>query len=176
MIVSQHPKVGRGRQIKLLLAFAVPFLLIVSLGLAWAMRSDSGSQGTQLPERLGGLALLQTKAGPAAMSDIAGMHEGEFDLQEARVYLYEGNATVWVGVAKGEQEAEGLLQAMAAAIGQGGSPFAAPRRIVVNGTPVFATSDGQQHYFYRSGKLVVWVAAPVTGTDPFLQEVTTLLP
>ncbi len=110
------------------------------------------------------------------MSSVAGMHQETFSLDSAWVATYEGEATVWVGEAGSDANAQQLLQAMYEAIGRGGTPFSPPFVTQVGATPLFTTTDGrQQHYFYASGERVIWIAAPAAGGTVFVQEATAAL-
>ncbi len=168
------PKAKRPALVWYVLALVVP--IAVSLVIAGGVVSRGSPKAGPAPAELGGLKLLRVQAGDQAMSAVAGMHSGTFELAEAWIASYEADATVWAGQAEDESKARQLVRAMAAAIGRGGSPFSPPRETQLAGMPVYATSDGgQQHYFYASGRLVVWIAAPASGGTVFVQEATSAL-
>ena len=165
-----------GRERKSWYALFIMAVVAVALVAAWVTWPRSSPKAAEIPENLGGLSLLRLETGPAAMESVGGMHTGSFALQDAWIATYQGGAAVWVGDAQSEAEAEQLVQAMASAIGRGGSPFSSPSQRTVNKKPMFTTSDGQQqHFFYRTGKRVVWIVVPARDGMRFVQEVSTFL-
>jgi len=100
---------------------------------------------------------------------VAGLHQGSPQITEARVAHYEQGGVIWTGTAASQDAARGQLEAMAQAIGKGGSPFSNLQEVSLAGRLVFAVSDGDTtHYFFRSGAQVIWITPPWDSGLPFV--------
>ena len=97
------------------------------------------------------------------------MHQGSPQLAEAWVAYYEGGGVVWAGTAASTDAAGELLEAMAQAIGKGGTPFTGPQELRLGGRRVFTVNDGgSSHFFFQSGSTVIWVTPPPADGLRFL--------
>ena len=66
---------------------------------------------------------------------------------------------MWVGWAESEAAAQALVERMTAKIGPGHPIFHGLQALNFGQRTVFAaTGQGQQHFYFRSGSAVVWVA------------------
>jgi hypothetical protein len=63
-----------------------------------------------------------------------------------------------------------IVEAMAQAIGNGGTPFSNLREISLTGRRVFTVTDSNSaHYFFQSGAKVIWIAPPGDSGPPFVE-------
>jgi len=116
----------------------------------------------QIPDRLDELILVETQSGPAAAAEIQRLHGRAFPLASAAFARYGpgGEASLWIAGTASEDEAAELLEEMRLAIEMADSPFTPlePKRIA--GVTVYPLRGmGQEHMYFQSGRLVLWLAA-----------------
>ncbi|MBF8266549.1 MAG: hypothetical protein HW388_57 [Dehalococcoidia bacterium] len=143
------------------MGFFVLIVAVVAAGL-WGVVQRL-PQASAIPEEIGGFRLLSTVEGPQALQMVAGLHqEGSPQLTEARVAYYEQGGVVWAGTATSPDAAREQLEAMAQAIGEGGTPFSNLRELSLAGRRVFTVSDGNNahYFFFQSDAQVIWITPP----------------
>ena len=126
----------------------------------------------QIPGRLGELILVETQSGAAAAAEIQRLHGRAFPLASAAVARYgpAGEANLWIAGTASEDEAAALLEAMRLAIETADSPFTPLEPQVIAGVTVYPLRGmGQEHMYFQSGRLVLWLAA-----DPSIAEAARL--
>lgn len=134
---------------------------------------SNSKQALALPLRLGGLSLSAQTTGSAAISEFTGLHGKSLAVTGGvkGVYGERGEITVWVAEAETEDAARQLLMDMEAKIAEGRSPFIPQDSIVVNDRTVNVL-DGmsQSHFYFLSGKALIWLAATPAIADQALQD------
>jgi len=145
------------------------FLVIAGAALALAgilgaflIGRSARADELQIPDRLGKLILVETQSGAAAAAEIQRLHGSAFPLASAAVARYgpAGEASLWVAGTVSEDEAAALLEAMHLAIETADSPFTAQEPQVIAGVTVYPLRGmGQEHMYFQSGRLVLWLAA-----------------
>jgi hypothetical protein len=145
------------------------FLVIAGAALALAgilgaflIGRSARADELQIPDRLGKLILVETQSGAAAAAEIQRLHGRAFPLASAAVARYgpAGEASLWVAGTVSEDEAAALLEAMHLAIETADSPFTAQEPQVIAGVTVYPLRGmGQEHMYFQSGRLVLWLAA-----------------
>jgi len=116
----------------------------------------------QIPGRLGELILVETQSGDAAAAEIQRLHGRAFPLASAVVARYgpAGEANLWIAGTASDDEATALLEAMRLAIETADSPFTPLEPQVIAGVTVYPLRGmGQEHMYFQSGRLVLWLAA-----------------
>ena len=116
----------------------------------------------RLPALLGELPLAEARTGAAAEAEIQRLHGRALPLTSAAFARYgpAGEAMLWVGGTASEAEAAALLEAMLRAIETADSPFTPLEPLVIAGVTVFPLSGmGQEHMYFQSGRLVLWLSA-----------------
>ncbi len=148
-------------------------LLVLAAAAAALLQGLPGQAGEiPVPDRLSDLSLGERKSGATAADEIARLHGKAFPLAEAVVARYGPNAeaTLWVAGTSNDVEAAALLEAMRGAIAGADSPFTALEPRLIDGDTVYPLRGmGQEHMYFRSGRLVVWLAA-----DPDVAEAARL--
>lgn len=141
-------------------------------GVAPAIQSSSGSPASPgVPQKLGGLGLINVLTSQAAIDDMSKLHGKGVGVVGGWVGHYQSKGTVWVGEIADENGAAQLLEAMVRRIGAGNQYFGNLRRADRDGLALFSvTGQGQNHYFYQKGNKVIWLAMPVNGDDQFLRD------
>ncbi len=148
-------------------AAAIAFAILLVGTVAWGLWSATASQEpSAAPQTIAGYELLGVTTGTEALDEINGLHSTEITVNDAWIGYYEAGGAVWAASAASAEDADRLLEEMAAGIERGQSPFKGLARREVQGVPVYGVTDGQQtHYFYRVDDRVIWIAAP-TGAGP----------
>jgi len=123
-----------------------------------------------LPETIAGLALTDASYGPEAVDVIARLHGRSFPLSSGAYGMYgdhDNMVMLWVAGVPARVMASKMIVEMEQAIAKGDSPFTPIGTREVSGRTVYElTGMGQRHYYFRSGSLVVWLAAdePIAET------------
>ncbi len=136
-------------------------------------------QPAPLPEKVAGLPLARHAFGAAAVEEINRMHSLQFPLVSGAVGEYgEGKqAVIWASGAANTFAAMRMNAEMTARIKEGDSPFGLPVELTVEGRQVFALDGlGQKHYYFRSGSLLIWLAADEDIAKQALHEVLAFYP
>lgn len=154
-----------------------PSLLLIVLGVALlltamvagaALIPRTAEAELRLPEELGGLPRIELKTGEAAVGEVRRLHGESFALTSAAFARYGsgGEVTLWIAGASSEGEAAALVASMTTAIARGGSPFSPGAPETIAGVTLYPLSGmGQEHFYFQSDRLVLWLAA-----DPGVAE------
>ena len=126
-------------------------------------QTSSINLAENVPEIVAGLPLVQLITGQEAIDRIHQLHGKDFRLDDGVVAIYGNqNVTLWISEAGSVLAAFDLIESMNARISQGDSPFTPLGELELDGFTVFALDGmGQAHYYWQSGKLVLWLAADV---------------
>jgi len=155
------------KHLLILIAAALLMVLVVigfSSGL-WSRKEPAPtvtSGTTTIPAALGGLPLVDRVTGDEGVAQVNQLHGLEVGLNRGYVGQYAGSgarATLWVGWAESEAPAQALIERMTAKIGPDHPIFRDLQALSFGQRTVFAaTGQGQQHFYFRSGSAVVWIA------------------
>jgi hypothetical protein len=132
-----------------------------------------------LPESIVGIPLRRHSFGAMAVQEIYQMHSLEFPLSSGAVGNYgdQGEVTLWVSGAPTGSIAARLTSDMEMRIAEGNSPFT-PLGVREDGDrPIYELDGlGQKHYYFQSGKLLIWLAADHGIAEQVLLETLTFYP
>ena len=128
--------------------------------------ASAGASSTTLdpvvPAALAHLTLREYLDGPPALAQVEQLHGKALGAGFDRAWLAsygDQQATVWISRSVRLADAQQLTERMKAKIAQGNSPFKNPRTSLVSGVTVFALDGmGQQHYYFRIGRDLYWLA------------------
>ena len=126
-----------------------------------------------LPGQLAGLPRVSQVTGASAVLEINQMHGKEFPLTSGAVGIYgDGRqATLWISGAPGGWMAERILIQMRDKIADGESPFVPLGERQLDGRTVYELNGlGQKHFYFRSGNLIIWLAADGNLADGALKQ------
>ncbi len=139
------------------LIFAVLLVTAVAVGL-W--NASTLQQGVA-PGNLGAYELGDLVTGPAAVAQMSRLHGKGVGVMDGYVAHYSGpsgGAVLYVGEAASEKDSVELLRQMEERIAAGSRYFAGLRRLTVEGVEVFTVRSGPEtHYFWQTGKRVIWI-------------------
>lgn len=157
-------------------------ILLIAAGLVYrhfaALAANPGA--APLPVELVGLPQLRQSVGTAAVAELSQMHGQGFPLITGGVAAYgqaSAAATIWVSGSPFAFIASRMVAQMEKAIREGGSPFTPVTVRQVDGREVFElTGMGQRHFYFRSARLVVWLAADDSIAEAALAETLDFYP
>jgi hypothetical protein len=115
----------------------------------------------RLPARLAGMPLTLSHRDGPGLEEIRRLHGANVDVRSGAFAAYGGGAaSVWVASARDTAVAEKLIRDMTARIARGDTPFRPDSVRGMEQRSVYElTGLGQRHFYFRSGRCVVWVAA-----------------
>lgn len=149
------------RRARILFVIGGALVLGGILGAVFLGRSGQVDE-LRVPDRLGSLVLVEAHTGAAAAAEIQRLHGRAFPMASAAFARYgpAGEANLWIAGTASEDEAAELLEAMRLAIETANSPFTPlePKRIA-SVTVYPLRGMGQEHMYFQSGRLVLWLAA-----------------
>ncbi len=133
-----------------------------------------------IPPTLGGLSLVDTVTGDEGLAQVNRMHGQDVGLVRGYIAQYAGEgskATLWVGWAESETAAQALTDRMTAKIGSDHPVFRDLQALTFGGRTVYTTTgEGQQHFYFRSGAAVVWVAVDSAAAQEVVHDTLKLFP
>ena len=167
----------------LFLAYGLIFvgLLFLTAGIGYylSLGAPQDPDPTQLPGQIAGLPLTNLTTGQQAIQEINQLHGKAFDLTSGTVGSYgqDHQVIMWVAAAADIPTAVEILVAMRDRIAEGNSPFTLTGELQ-NGNRTIYTLDGldQVHFYFQSGKQIVWVAADAPLVEKTMQGVVDLFP
>jgi len=148
-------------------------IFVFSIGFLLLKPSVENANSTALPDQAAGLRLTSVSSGNQALREITQLHGKEFPLVSGDVGRYGDNnqVIVWVAEAADIAAAEKILLAMRNRIDEGNSPFTPIGELQIEDRTIFTLDGlGQVHFYFQSGKQIVWVAADVPQVEKALQQ------
>ena len=148
------------------------FLILASGGWLFINNWLQNPAVAPVPEQVAGLPLTTKLTGTDATKEFSMLHNKQFPLTSGVVGIYGDNqVAVWVGGAPLDFMATELVAAMRDKIAQGNSPFTPIAERQDGARTVYVLEGmGQQHYYFQSKNLVIWLAAEPALADQALQQ------
>jgi hypothetical protein len=131
-----------------------------------------------VPEAVAGVRLTQKISGADAVTEVGLVHGKDLPMTSGIIAIYGNNfATVWVSSSAQSTIAAQMVQTMTKKIAEGRSPFTSPKIRPLKGRVVYELSGmGQQHFYFQSGKLVIWLTADKAIAEKAIVEITAFYP
>lgn len=125
-----------------------------------------------LPEQLVGLPQSTKITGTQATQEFDMLHNQHFPLTSGAVGIYgDQRATLWIGGAPFNFMATDMITAMHDKISDGGSPFTPKGEFKDGKRTIYALEGmGQNHYYFQSKNLVIWLAVEPSIADEALKQ------
>lgn len=153
--------------------------IFIGGGTLYFNRATSNPRAAQLPESIAGLGMAQNSAGQRALDEIRHLHQQEFPLVGGAVGSYGlgQEAKLWVAESSFKFMAAGMTRAMREKIASVNSPFT-PTGEFKDGNRTIYELDGmgQKHYYFQSGKMVIWLAADEGIAEQAIQDALEFYP
>lgn len=165
----------------------IPFLLILSgillilavVGTMLYDRAMTKPGAVPLPAQVADQQLAFKSEGQPAIDEFEHMHRQEFPLVAGSVGTYGVNneAKLWVAEAPLDFMAGRMVVDMRDKIATGNTPFTpVSERQQPERTIYELDGLGQKHYYFQSGKLIVWLAADEEIAEQALDKVLEFYP
>ena len=142
---------------------------------AWAYFNNLANQPTSvsLPDSIAGLQITNYTTGAEAITEFADLHGQEFPVNFGAIGTYGSREiTLWVAGAPSESIALEMTNSMREKIAQGNSPFTPINEINDRNRKVYVLEGmGQQHFYFQSENLVIWLAVEPAFADDALQQI-----
>lgn len=132
-----------------------------------------------LPEEVAGLTLGRKVVGQQALNELYWLHGQEFQLNQGAVGTYGSGekVTLYVAGTPFGFMTGGMIKAMREKIARGQSPFTPLGEKIYGSRTVYELEGmGQQHYYFRSGDMVIWVAVEESKAEVVLDEALKFYP
>jgi len=154
-------------------------LVLFSLGVSAAGWVRDHPTAAPLPGSVAGLPLSVQTTGRPATAEFTRLHEQEFLLTSGAIGVYgsDRRVTLWVAGAPLKWMATRMVVSMREKLALGNTPFlpTGDRRDAER--TVYALDGmGQNHFYFPSGKRVVWLAADEEIAETALQQVLQFYP
>ncbi len=170
---------GTGRALTGVGLAAIMAAIVVAL-LANTSNPPSGQSPQielRVPGALAGTSLVGSLRGAAALREVNRLHGRSIDASDAVVARYANGAMLWISVSRSPLGASSLLWRMNRGMANGTRVFSTPRPETMRGRAVFATEGmGQKHYYYQSGRYVLWLSAPAEAAAGAISELLSRFP
>jgi len=154
-------------------------ILLTVIGYSYYNSLLRNPKHAPVPETIAGFNLQRQTYGAQAVDEINRMHSLEFPLSLGAVGIYgsERRIILWVSGAPTQTMATRLTSDMEVRIAEGNSPF----------TPLGSRDDGkrkvyeldglgQKHFYFQSGKFLIWVAADFEIAEDALSDLLVFYP
>ncbi len=170
----------RRKMIAIALVLLGAMLLSAMGGYFWLQNRMQNPSVPPVPSQIAGLQRTVLDTGAQAALEIGQLHGKGFPLTVAAVAIYqgEGNAQLWVAGAPWKWFSSRLFASMQERIASStGLPFHPQGERLVNGRRVQALEGlGQQHFYFQSGNLVIWLAVDPPLAERALDEILQFYP
>ncbi len=154
-------------------------ILLGVLGYGYYNLILSNPKPAPLPETIADFPLQEHLFGVQAIDEINRLHGLEFPISSGAVGVYGelGEITIWVSGAPTRFMADRMMKDMELRIAEGNSPFT-PLGARDGGDRMIYELDGlgQKHFYYQSGKLLIWLAANHNIAEQALAETLMFYP
>ena len=132
-----------------------------------------------LPDEISGYPLLSSTKGLAAIQEINHMHRNQFPLTSGSIGVYgtEGQIQLWVSGTAFDYFASRMVNQMETSIASNNSPFTPVGVRIIEDRSIYElTGMGQDHFYFQSGDLVIWIATNQSLTEDTLLEILEYYP
>jgi hypothetical protein len=157
------------RAFPIILALLGILLVAGSAGSVLLGSAVDNPAGLPLPDRIARLDRTSYVTGREAAAEFQNLHGEQFPVISGAVGMYGPNhqITIWVAGTPVNFMAAQLVDAMHRKISEGRSPFTETDAFEDRGRTVYVlTGMGQQHYYFRSGNRIIWLASePAIATE-----------
>ena len=158
----------------------IGFILVVgAVALPLLFKPEPGSTSAPIPAQVAGLSLVSEATGSAAMREFSQLHGKSFPVTSgAKANYGTGNQVIiWAAGTASVSDTRKLLEEMRDKIALGRSPFQPAGIQPLANREVYALDGmGQKHYYFQSGKYLVWIAANPDVADEALQQTLKFYP
>jgi hypothetical protein len=167
---------------KILPILAMFFGLILTLaGIGgFVIKPKLQNPGTiSIPKEISNEPLFLQQNGWRAMDELDRLHKQKFPLTAGSIGTYGShqNVKLWVGETFWKIIANRMIIYMRDEIATGSSPFTPEGERFINDRTIYTFDGmGQKHFYFQSGRLIIWLAADENIAEQALYEILEYFP
>lgn len=155
--------------------------LLVSAGVWGYNQKVQHPSSAPLPDAVADLDLTESLMAERAITEFTRLHGNDFPIISGSIGMYgaDHSATLWVAGAPLQPVAGRMLAAMRNKIAStsGGSPFSPVGERQDGSRTVFELDGmGQKHFYFQSGKLIVWLTVDPERAEEALTQILKFYP
>jgi hypothetical protein len=168
--MKQDGKLHTGPMVLMVLGAVLLILAVVVAPIALQLMQP---EAASLPPELGGMPIQEAMYAAEAVEMIDRMHSKSFPLSSGAVGAYGpfGEAILYISGAPTKGMAARMLVDMTDRIAENETPFTPLGEEVIDGIRVYILEgQGQQHFYYQAGELLVWLAADAWLAEQALED------
>lgn len=154
-------------------------LILIGGGVLYINQATGSPGAVPLPDSLAGLDITLKSEGGHALDEFRRLHRQDFPLVGGAVGSYglSMDAKLWVAETLFEFMSERMTTAMRDKIAMVDSPFTPLGEFQAGDRTVYELEGmGQKHYYFQSGKLIIWLAADAEIAEQAIQETLEFYP
>ncbi|UCD43327.1 MAG: hypothetical protein JSV69_06980 [Chloroflexota bacterium] len=154
-------------------------IIVITLGFLYYQQVTTRISIAPLPKALASFSIKKNVLGRSALDELSWLHDQEFQLNKGAVGTYgKGHEiTLYVAGTPISFMAGRLLAAMHDKIARSETPFTPVAEREYKGRIVYELQGmGQQHFYFRSNGLVVWLAVDKPHAEQALRQVLEFYP
>lgn len=163
-----------------LILIALGIILVVgAMVFPLVFRPEAKFPSARIPQQVAGFSLVSEVTGSAAMREFTQLHGKSFPVSSGAkaVYGTGSQVIIWAAGTASVAETRKLLEEMRDKIALGRSPFQSTGIQTLKNRDVYGLDGmGQKHFYFQSGKYLVWLAANADVADQALQQVLNFYP
>ena len=178
VLLYDNGGVSKSRSALLLIGFGIIVILVALAYGAYQLRI-SQFESAPLPAEIAGLPLGGRLFGSPALDELSWMHGQQFQLNQGAVGSYGSSdeITLYVAGTPLNFMAGRMIIDMREKIARTETPFAPLAERQYGARTVYELEGmGQQHFYFRSGNLVIWLAADEQEAEFALQQALDFYP
>ena len=154
-------------------------LIFIGGGVLYIYQSTINPQAVNLPDSIASSEIVLKSESWPAIKEIQRLHQQDFPLSGGAVGSYGMNqeSKLWVSESPFHFMAKRMTRAMLNKIASVNSPFT-PTGEFQDGKRTVYELDGmnQKHYYFQSGKLVIWLATDADTAEQSIQDALNFYP
>jgi hypothetical protein len=148
--------------------------ILVTSSLIFWQGVASKDETVRIPKLLAGVGLSEVDHGVDAVKEITQLHQKDLGVVDGAMGVYGNNnqISLWVARFSTSAIADQMVSAMREKITPGKFPFSPTGSIQINDHTIYKLEGmGQNHYYFQSDSLVIWLAADGGLADQALKDV-----
>lgn len=149
-------------------------LVIAAIASLVFLNVNTEISSVPIPAQVSGLSMISEATGSAAVQEFSQLHGKSIPVLSGSKASYGPGSriTLWVAGTDSPTTARQLFDAMRNMIAQGNSPFQPTSTRVMGNRTIYALDGmGQKHFYFLSGKYLIWLASNSEMADQALQQV-----
>lgn len=131
------------------------------------------------PPEIAGIKISKSITGKPALKELHDLHGLSVGIVNGYVAKYsdgENEVTIYYSEAENIYTAEKIIEKMVAKISKGNKYFGGFKEKKLGESSIYSvTGMGQEHYFFRTGEKIIWIAGDFTAIENALSDYLVIL-